>query len=360
MDMNENCSVRDRILSHLRAYPKMEITDLFKLLHQGAMGCEHLAPAEAEAAARIRREAEEMPAGGDATPVPISEKYSRVPLACLADGIGADLLAALLCRSAKSEPDGRVRLLAGLEAARALTAEGLLPFPSDELNARIAAWEAAGFPAVRHSEAYRTLYRPAYRVIANEYVRLLPLFSRIGKALASGRVILALEGGSASGKTTLSALLGELYGATVLHADDFFLTPEMRTPERLAEVGGNLDRERFLTEVLLPLSRGESLQYRRFDCSTQRILPAVTVAPGALTVVEGAYTMHPLLAPYYTLSAFLDIDPAYQRARILVRNPGAYAERFFHEWIPMERRYFEGMRVRERCDLVIPVTPPVQ
>jgi uridine kinase len=322
------------------------------------MGCEHLAPAPRDAAARIRHEAEGLPAGGDATPEPLSDRYSRVPLACLGDGISADLLADLLCRSAKTEEDGAERLREALEAARTLAAEGLIPFPADELAARIAAWEAEGYPAVRHSESFRATYRPAYRVIANEYVRLLPLLARIGKALAGGRVILALEGGSASGKSTLGALLGELYGATVLHADDFFLPPGMRTPERLAEVGGNLDRERLLAEVLLPLSRGERLQYRRFDCRTQRLLPAVTVTPTALTVVEGAYTMHPLLSPYYTLSAFLDIDPAYQRERILVRNPGAWAERFFHEWIPMERRYFEGMRVRERCDLIIPIPMP--
>ena len=33
--------------------------------------------------------------------------------------------------------------------------------------------------------------------------------------------------------------------------DDFFLRPEQRRPERFAEPGGNVDRERFAAEVLV-------------------------------------------------------------------------------------------------------------
>ena len=46
------------------------------------------------------------------------------------------------------------------------------------------------------------------------------------------RLVVALEGGSASGKTTLAALLQRIYNcATVFHMDDFFLRPEQRTED---------------------------------------------------------------------------------------------------------------------------------
>ena len=64
--------------------------------------------------------------------------------------------------------------------------------------------------------------------------------------------------------------------------DDFFLRPEQRTPERYAEPGGNVDRERFLAEVLIPLRAGETVQYRRFDCSTFTVLPPKPIAAGRL------------------------------------------------------------------------------
>ena len=67
-------------------------------------------------------------------------------------------------------------------------------------------------------------------------------------------LIAAIDGRCASGKTTAAELLQKQFGWTVVHADDFFLRPEQRTPERYAEPGGNLDRERLREEVLLPPS----------------------------------------------------------------------------------------------------------
>ena len=48
--------------------------------------------------------------------------------------------------------------------------------------------------------------------------------------------------------------------------DDFFLRPEQRTAQRLAQSGGNVDWERFQAEVLIPLRQGISFSYRPYDC----------------------------------------------------------------------------------------------
>ena len=130
----------------------------------------------------------------------------------------------------------------------------------------------------------------------------------------------AIDGGSASGKTTLANRLGRELSCPVVHMDDFFLRPEQRTPERYAQIGGNVDYERFLEEVLIPLKKGEEINYRRFDCKTMLLQPAVKINPGKLTVIEGAYSMHPKFSGYYDFSVFLDISPELQRERILRRN----------------------------------------
>jgi thymidylate kinase len=65
--------------------------------------------------------------------------------------------------------------------------------------------------------------------------------------------------------------------------------------------------------------------------------------------------MHPELADYYDLTIFLDVNPQVQAARIAKRNTPEFAERFHNEWIPMERRYFEAMDVKERADIVISI-----
>ncbi len=175
---------------------------------------------------------------------------------------------------------------------------------------------------------------------------------RLEQLLKEGPVRLAIEGGSASGKTTLAAELQRRYDCAVFHMDDFFLRPEQRSSRRLAEVGGNVDRERVLDEILIPLAAGKTVVYRPYDCATGRLLAPVTAEPKRLTVVEGVYSMHPALAKYYDLSVFLEVGPALQLARILRRDPER-AERFFNEWIPMEKRYFEDTCAKERCDLVM-------
>lgn len=181
----------------------------------------------------------------------------------------------------------------------------------------------------------------------------LPLFLKLDSMLQEKEVILAIDGGSAAGKTTLGKLLGQRYACNVFHMDDFFLRPEQRIKERLAEPGGNVDRERFYEEVLKKLLGKKEVTYRRYDCKTMSLLEPVTIAPTRLTVVEGAYSMHPMLSDYYDYSVFLEIDEETQKERIIKRNTPEMAERFFTEWILLEREYFEKLHVKERCDMVI-------
>lgn len=185
----------------------------------------------------------------------------------------------------------------------------------------------------------------------------LPLFLKLDSMLQEKEILLAIDGGSAAGKTTLGKLLEQRYACNVFHMDDFFLRPMQRTKERLAEPGGNVDRERFYEEVLKRLVEKKEVTYRRYDCKTMSLLEPVTVAPTRLTVVEGAYSMHPLLSDCYDYSVFLEIDEETQKERIMKRNTPEMAERFFKEWILLEREYFKKLHVKERCDMVIPVLP---
>jgi len=189
-----------------------------------------------------------------------------------------------------------------------------------------------------------------------ESARLETLLKKIDSLLMNDSVLLAIEGGSASGKTTLSGQLQKLYGCNVFHMDDFFLRPIQRTPARLAEPGGNVDRERFLEEVLLPTSQKLPIHYHPFDCSTFSLQPAVTLLPTKLTIIEGAYSMHPALSGYYDFSVFLDIQTSLQKKRIEKRNSPEKAARFFSTWIPMENHYFRELHVKERCNMIIPIT----
>lgn len=178
-----------------------------------------------------------------------------------------------------------------------------------------------------------------------ELVQRLQVLSRDQKP-----VLAALDGRCASGKTTLAGALGERYGWQVIHMDHFFLRPEQRTPERLSTPGENVDHERFLEEVLRPLSEGRSACYRRFDCRTMTLGEPVRVELGRVVLVEGAYACHPRLWDYYDLRAFLTVEPELQRTRILARNGPERLRVFQERWIPMEESYLSAWDVERRCD----------
>lgn len=149
-----------------------------------------------------------------------------------------------------------------------------------------------------------------------------------------------------AGKSTPQAarLGGRLCGGNVFHMDDFFLRPEQRRPERFAEPGGNVDRERFAAEVLAPLENGSRFSYRPFVCRNMAFGDTVEIEPKTVSFIEGAYSMHPELAGAYDLTVFLSVSPELQHERIMRRN-GERSRDFFERWIPFEEKYFREMDV---------------
>ena len=162
--------------------------------------------------------------------------------------------------------------------------------------------------------------------------------------------IIAIDGRCASGKTTLANMLGEALSCNVIHTDDFFLRPEQRTEARLAAPGENLDHERLLSEVLLPLSEGKTVAYRPFDCKTMSFAAPVELGAHRITVIEGAYSCHASLRDFYSLRIFLSVPHGEQMRRIRLRGGESAAKIFEAKWIPLEEKYFAELGIEGLCD----------
>ena len=167
------------------------------------------------------------------------------------------------------------------------------------------------------------------------------------------RVVIAIDGNCCAGKTTLAARLSIALRASVFHMDDYFLPPHLRTRERLGRPGGNVDAERFLSEVLQPVLNGSTVFSRRYDCREDALLPAVEIVPSPVAIVEGAYSLHPLLFGYYDLKLFCRVDAVRQAERVRARNGKDALPMFLKRWIPLENAYFDTLHIAERCDLII-------
>ena len=252
--------------------PEMEPCDGVKLLYQSRFGCGHLLPPDGHLVERIRAEADELP-----------ENAALPPFTFIGNGLCRMNLAAPAVRALTAEDvppmqPGDERLPGfehDLSLLRAAALAGRTRFSAAALDGYLAEYRAAGYPPASHSPRYRAAYRPAYRVVSSDFAVLLPLLSAIEGRSAQGRPVLAvLDGPCGSGKTTLAEKLSRLYGAPTVHMDDFFLPPELRTPERLNQPGGNIHYERFLSEVLPCLTAGKTFSYGSFDWRDPSRLPS--------------------------------------------------------------------------------------
>ena len=180
----------------------------------------------------------------------------------------------------------------------------------------------------------------------------LPLFSRIDEFIQSKkRVIVGIDGNSASGKSTLASLLKANYSCNIFSMDDFFLRPVQRTQERYNEVGGNIDYERFNEEIIKPLKSEKSFYYQPYDCQTMTLSEPIWSTPNPVNVIEGVYSLHPSYIEAYDIKVFMAVDENEQRRRLFERNAELY-NRFLYEWIPLENKYFSHFHIPEQCDIV--------
>jgi len=354
-------SVQQLLVEHAEKYPKMQPCDAVKLLYQRVFGGGHLVTSESASLDYIRQEY----AGIDHSICPKTEILGQTARIYL-NGIHSEerlrLLSQVFCASShqfckdwESADDTVKRTWEGtLEDLRKTAELNLLPFDLHALEEYLKLYKASAYPPVRHSEIYRENYHPAYRVIDSRYVRLLDVLQEIEKLRRlHKKLVIAIDGRCASGKTTAAQLISQIYPAETIHMDDFFLPGEMRTPERMEEVGGNLHRERFIEEVL-PNLRAGSFSHRVFQCSTFTYAQKPRHIQNVPVIIcEGSYALHPSFGKYYDLAIFSDADEEEQLDRIRKRDGEFMLSRFRKEWIPMEERYFTEYRIREKCDFIL-------
>ena len=186
----------------------------------------------------------------------------------------------------------------------------------------------------------------------DDYVKMIR--ERIESILKmKDRVLIAIDGNCGAGKSTLGREMAEFFDANLFHMDDFYLTPELRTPARMQEVGGNVDYVRFKAEIIEKVHKGKPFEFRSFNCKIQDFSQPKHVLPKRVNIIEGAYSLHPTLIEYYDLKIFFEISPEIQEKRILKRNGPIIFKRFKSLWIPLENIYFDALGIKEKCDLTL-------
>ena len=162
------------VLEHASRYPWWVAPDLYKLMHQAAMGSGHAVTDGEDARARLEQELASLgegPVEPLLDPIAPHGEMLRVHLRPLVQkGLSADLLLEAFVKTA-NQFWGDERVLKGyLIQAVELADRSLIHMRLHDLTRYLSLVSSAGYPAVHHSEEFNRVYHPAYRVVAREYL----------------------------------------------------------------------------------------------------------------------------------------------------------------------------------------------
>lgn len=158
--------------------------------------------------------------------------------------------------------------------------------------------------------------------------------------------LIAVDGHAGSGKSTFAGrLAAALGGAPVLRLDD------LATHEELFAW-----THRLRSQVLEPLSRGESARYAPYDWTDRRFGPPRTLDPAPVMLVEGVGAGRGAVRPFLAGLLWIegDSETSWERGR---HRDGPGLSEFWDGWTVAERRHFAEDPSHPFADWVIRRTP---
>ncbi len=185
--------------------------------------------------------------------------------------------------------------------------------------------------------------------VADLAARLIARSSGLARPL-----LVAIDGRSASGKSTVTAALATaLGGAPVVHTDDLCWHEPMFAWQHL------------LREALTALRRDGALELTPPAWRARGRAGSITVPPGhSVVLVEGVGSSHREVAELLDVRFWVQSDDSVAERRGIARDvadgtngDAAESERFWFEWIAAERRFLATDRPWERADQVVCGTP---
>ena len=357
---NENINIfKECVKKQCLIHTAMQPRDVVKLCFQAAFGAEHLLSDMEAAWSFFEKEYERTESAGMPLWEQISGQIFRVNLAAWKQrALPKEWLFRMFAATANITATTEKPLLDDyLKAAEeVLFAEVICGFSREEWCVYLNDYCSRKPEPVHHSDAYRVKEQPAYRIVKEEFVRVIPILERIIEMKdqhIKHPFVITIDGRAAAGKSTLAAALKEILQVSVIHMDDFFLPMELRSEERFREPGGNVHYERFKEEVLPYLHSEKPFSYQKFDCSCMDYNGRVSIEAGEWRIVEGSYSMHPVFGAYADLTIFCDVEPGEQMDRIEKRNGTWMAEMFRTRWIPLEEAYFSAFAIKEKAGHVM-------
>lgn len=185
------------------------------------------------------------------------------------------------------------------------------------------------------------------------------------RSAGAGCVVVAIDGRSGTGKSTLAEAVASVLDAVIVPCDDFYSANvtdaewDGYTPAERAEHA--LDWRRLRHEAIEPLRSGRSARWQAFDLAAgtrpdgtyARCTTPTERTPKAVIVLDGAYTARPELTDVVDLTVLVEAPAHTRAARLAARESPDFLARWHARWTPAEEHYFGRVRPAASFDLVL-------
>lgn len=133
---------------------------------------------------------------------------------------------------------------------------------------------------------------------------------------------------------------------------NFYLPPPQRVTGWERIPCANMHLERLRAEAVAPRTGRRAVCYKAYSCREGAYLPPRVLGPAPLVIVEGSYSHHPSLAPYYDIKVFVTCSAEEQVRRLRAREGKRYLN-FVQRWIPLEEEYFTDYAIERNAEMTV-------
>lgn len=172
------------------------------------------------------------------------------------------------------------------------------------------------------------------------------------------RLLVAIDGHSAAGKSTLAAEVARQVGAVVIDGDDFYAggTAAQWDAMSAAEKADHCIDWRRQRPLLEMLKAGRTVTWHPYDWDTNdgRLATQPKVcAPAPVVILEGVYSARPELADLMELRVLYETPPVLRRQRWVAREGEGHFDDWARRWSEAEDWYFTHVMPNDAFDLVL-------